>query len=48
MFIPASVVARQAATSEQKPSPWLADYAQARKLARENGKPLFVVFRCQH
>jgi hypothetical protein len=27
---------------------WLEDYGQARRLARESGKPLFVVFRCQH
>jgi hypothetical protein len=27
---------------------WLSDYAHARELARRAGKPLFVVFRCQH
>lgn len=26
---------------------WHTDYAQARALARQTGKPLFVVFRCQ-
>jgi len=26
---------------------WLTDYQAAKKLARETGKPLFVVFRCQ-
>ena len=26
---------------------WLTDYAKARALARQTGKPLFVVFRCQ-
>lgn len=31
-----------------EPSPWLSDYEQARKLAGRSGKPLFVVFRCQH
>jgi hypothetical protein len=27
---------------------WLTDYAEALKLARASGKPLLVVFRCQH
>ncbi len=27
---------------------WLSDYEQARAIARQQGKPLFVVFRCQH
>lgn len=27
---------------------WLSDWEQARKEARASGKPLFVVFRCQH
>jgi hypothetical protein len=27
---------------------WLGDYSQARRVARESDKPLFVVFRCQH
>ena len=26
---------------------WLTDYQAAKKIARESGKPLFVVFRCQ-
>ena len=26
---------------------WVMDYRAAKKLARETGKPLFVVFRCQ-
>ncbi len=26
---------------------WLADYAAARALARQSGKPLLVVFRCE-
>jgi hypothetical protein len=34
--------------AEDKPSAWLADYDQARKVARENGKPLLVVFRCEY
>jgi hypothetical protein len=27
---------------------WLTDYGQALEHARANGKPLFVVFRCEH
>jgi hypothetical protein len=27
---------------------WLEDYGQARALARQTGKPMFVVFRCRH
>ena len=27
---------------------WLTDYEQARKEARAAGKPIFVVFRCEH
>lgn len=27
---------------------WLRDYATARELARRTGKPIFVVFRCEH
>jgi hypothetical protein len=27
---------------------WLSDWEEARKVARATGKPLFVVFRCQH
>ena len=26
---------------------WLYDYQEGKQLARENGKPLFVVFRCE-
>jgi hypothetical protein len=29
-------------------SPWLSDLAQAEKAAKKTGKPLFVVFRCEH
>jgi hypothetical protein len=28
--------------------PWRSDWEEARKEARVSGKPLFVVFRCQH
>lgn len=27
---------------------WHSDYAAARELARQSGRPLFVVFRCEH
>lgn len=36
-----------------KPTPvtgkiqWVYSYAEGQKLARESGKPLFVVFRCE-
>jgi hypothetical protein len=36
------------AGEEQKSSPWLDDYGQALKAARQSGRPIFVVFRCQH
>jgi len=26
---------------------WVYDYEQGKQLARQNGKPLFVVFRCE-
>ena len=26
---------------------WVYDYEQGRQLARQNGKPMFVVFRCE-
>jgi hypothetical protein len=33
----------------EPPAPrWLTDYGQALELARATGKPLFVVFRCEH
>lgn len=27
---------------------WLSDWEQGRKAARASGKPVFVVFRCEH
>ena len=27
---------------------WLDDYGRARTLARQTGRPIFVVFRCEH
>jgi hypothetical protein len=35
------------AAERQQPA-WLTDYAAARAAARASGKPLFVVFRCEH
>lgn len=29
-------------------SPWLTSYAEAQAAARLLGKPIFVVFRCEH
>jgi hypothetical protein len=27
---------------------WMSDWEEGRRAARASGKPLFVVFRCQH
>lgn len=35
-------------TRDQQPSRWLTQYEAARTLARSTGKPLCVVFRCEH
>jgi hypothetical protein len=35
------------AAGRQLPT-WLTDYAAARAAARASGKPVFVVFRCEH
>jgi hypothetical protein len=37
-----------AAAPPDLPPPWLGDLAQAKALARKTGKPIFVVFRCEH
>jgi hypothetical protein len=39
-----------AAEKEKPAAPprWLSDWEAARKKARTSGKPLFVVFRCEH
>jgi hypothetical protein len=35
--------------AKEKPeSRWLTDYDKARATARESGKPIFLVFRCEH
>jgi hypothetical protein len=41
----ASFVAPVAAEERSR---WLTDYEQARKAARASGKPILVVFRCEH
>ena len=37
-----------AATGRAEAPRWLTDYDEAKKLAQRQGKPLFVVFRCEH
>jgi hypothetical protein len=34
--------------SKQDAPRWLSDWEEGRRAARASGKPLFVVFRCQH
>jgi hypothetical protein len=36
------------ATKKSDASRWLSDFDEGRKAARASGKPLFVVFRCEH
>jgi hypothetical protein len=43
----AALFASPLAADEARPR-WLTDYEQARKAARDSGKPIFVVFRCEH
>jgi hypothetical protein len=31
----------------QDEEPWIKDYSRARALARDRGKPIFLVFRCE-
>ena len=38
----------RAAETERTEGRWLADYEEARREARVSGKPIFVVFRCEH
>jgi hypothetical protein len=48
-FLPLVVLVLFAAPvrGEEKPR-WLTDHEQAREAARAAGKPIFVVFRCEH
>jgi len=47
-LILAGAIATPALGAGQNQAHWLTDYDQARKIARATGKPLFIVFRCQH
>jgi len=38
---------KDAAGGPPNPPGWFTDYAKAKATARQSGKPLFVVFRCQ-
>ncbi len=38
---------KDAAGGPPNPPGWFTDYAKAKAAARQSGKPLFVVFRCQ-
>ena len=43
-----SAVSNLTALTADKPKPaagWMTDYAQARQIARQTGKPMFIVFR---
>jgi hypothetical protein len=42
------IVATTAVRAGPEASAWRTNYAEARKIARQTHKPLFVVFRCQH
>jgi hypothetical protein len=49
----AAVLALSAASGEARsdevPDPrWLTDLGEARRVARESGKPIFAVFRCEY
>jgi hypothetical protein len=38
----------EAEPPERGRPPWRTEYEQARAAARTSGRPLFVVFRCEH
>lgn len=46
-FVTGRVEAAEPPAKAPKGGDWFTDYAAARAAARETGKPLFVVFRCQ-
>ena len=52
-LVPLIGFAAVAAAQDMKPVPvtgniqWVYTYAEGQKLARQTGKPLFVVFRCE-
>jgi hypothetical protein len=40
--------AERKAERNSTPPRWLNDWEQGRKAARDSGKPIFVVFRCEN
>ena len=44
LMLPGGTASQNAIALQNEPV-WLSDYEAARKLARDSGKPLFVVFR---
>ena len=49
LAVPLAGAGRKAPAPDDKDKPhWLTDYEQARKLAHASGRPIFVVFRCEH
>jgi hypothetical protein len=49
LYIVADVPARGADSPKKNaPSRWLGDWEEGRREARASGKPIFVVFRCEH
>jgi hypothetical protein len=47
LLLAGAVAGRNESPVREAPT-WLTDYDQAREVARQSGKPLFVVFRCPH
>jgi hypothetical protein len=47
LLVISALFASPLAADEARPR-WLTDYEQARQAARDSGKPIFVVFRCEH
>jgi hypothetical protein len=43
-----SLWAEEAMAQDPQSARWLRDYETAREIARRSGKPLCVVFRCEH
>jgi hypothetical protein len=48
MMIYLSVLLAPVLLTAPTSSTWLADLSEAKQLARKTGKPIFVVFRCEH
>jgi hypothetical protein len=47
LALPGALAAEEEIERLAKRAGWLMDYPTARAAARQTGKPLFVVFRCQ-